>query len=210
MAARRAALTYTSLCLGDLQMVMLRRDPCIRLVKNFLSQEHCTYIISKYDNTVERSTVSEGGDSDAATSSERTSYTAFLPPGEEDPVIDVIEKRCELLTGREIEYWETLQLTRYGPGQEYKPHFDYFSETESNRTITIFVYLNTVPSGGGTYFPRLDLRIQPVLGTAIIWYNCILEGNNIFCDDRTEHSGEPVIRDKKYGMNAWARSKRFR
>jgi hypothetical protein len=34
------------------------------------------------------------------------------------------------------------------------------------------MYLNTVTAGGATHFPRLNLTIAPVAGTAVVFFPC--------------------------------------
>lgn len=66
------------------------------------------------------------------------------------------------------EHFEPAQITNYKFGQLYAAHFDAFDVTNGpglecasqggQRVATVLMYLNDCAAGGGTYFPRLDLR----------------------------------------------------
>jgi hypothetical protein len=77
-------------------------------------------------------------------------------------------------------------------GQEHTVHRDFIpfqtSHESGPRILTVLIYLNTIPlsSGGGTYFPRLNVTIQPEQGTALIFPLVLSQDLNLV-DDRTEH-----------------------
>ena len=203
-----------SLALSDgppLRLRSLREEPSIRLVEGFLPDAEVDHILEKYKGSLSRSTVSGPGEVDEQTEL-RTSSSAFLPPGDQDPVINAIETRAVLITGIPLRHWETLQLTHYREGQEYRPHFDWFDESDNNRSATIFAYLNDVAAelDGATEFPRLQLAVQPKKGNALVWFNCSARGNEVVCDENTEHAGRPPKGGEKYGLNCWARTLPYR
>ena len=191
---------------------LLHEDPCIRFVSEFLTSEEVQHLISFYKHMLTPSTVSGDKDKQEAHPS-RTSSSAYLPAGSaNDVVLKAIENRLVILTGIPLPYWETLQLTHYKSGQQYKPHFDWFPESSNNRTMTVFVYLNDIPpgEGGSTHFPRLGLNVQPQARSALIWHNCLARGNQVHCEENTEHAGTPPTRGEKYGLNCWARTAPYR
>lgn len=58
--------------------------------------------------------------------------------------------------------------------------------------------MTDVALGGATVFPRLGLRMPPIKGTAILWYNMHASGN---CDTSTKHAACPVLKGSKWGKN---------
>jgi len=72
--------------------------------------------------------------------------------------------------------------------------------SEGVRILTVFFYLNTVAEdgGGGTRFPKLDLTVQPVRGSALIWPSTLDDKPNDK-DPRTNHQAMPVLKGIKYG-----------
>jgi prolyl 4-hydroxylase len=200
----------------DMRVELLNDDPVIRIVHGFVSSDEAREIIDKYSHLLSRSTVA--GNDDHASNSEhesRTSYSAFLPAGsEKDSLVLKIERRAVAMTGKKLRDMETLQLVRYqGNAQFYRNHYDYFhNDPESQRTVTIFVYLNDTGGEGPTRFSKLGIDVEPVCGKACVWENCFASGKGMVCDDRLEHAGTPLkSRDAvKHGLNIWFRTMPFR
>jgi prolyl 4-hydroxylase len=112
-----------------------------------------------------------------------------------------------------LDHFEQLQVVRYEPGQFYKPHHDYLDanladvKSRGQRAVTVFVYLNNLKEGeegGGTKFPLLGKTLTPDMGTAAMWWSYTADGK---LDEKTLHSGEPVHKSIKYGLNIWARDR---
>jgi hypothetical protein len=61
------------------------------------------------------------------------------------------------------------------------------------------VYLNHVKEGGGTYFNRLNLRVKPQIGKALVFFPGFL---NKDWDERLEHAAEPAV-DEKWVSQTW-------
>lgn len=191
------------------------RSPQILVADAFLSPTEARQLINEYEGNLSRSTlygdtgVNEVGES-------RSSFTAFLPPGQPGSVLEAIEKRASDLLQVPLEHLETLQLVRYGPSQKYDAHWDYFTsgpEMSKNRTKTALVYLNDLEEGdvgGGTLFPKLDLEVRPTTGRVVVWHNCDAESGRPAqardCDHRTLHAGAPPERSTKFALNVWARN----
>jgi len=114
-------------------------------------------------------------------------------------------------------YIEPLQLVKYTPGQFYRAHLDTHMEPErqssfigEQRTHTLLVFLNDVPEkdcGGHLHFPRLNLRILPQLGNAVLWKN--VKGPNGKPDPDSLHEGEPPLKAEKIAMNVWVSDRPF-
>jgi prolyl 4-hydroxylase len=76
-------------------------------------------------------------------------------------VVGDVHARMQELTSIPTPNYEYLQLLRYEETQFYGQHHDYIpfhlERREGPRILTVFLYLNNVPAGGGTRFPLLDL-----------------------------------------------------
>jgi hypothetical protein len=196
-----------------MQITQINDDPVIRIVNGFVSPEEALEIIQTYSPLLARSTVAGSDDSTQTSLHEsRTSWTAFLPAGSGGDVIDVVEGRAILVAGKPKQFMETLQLVRYeGASQFYRPHYDYFhNNPESQRTTTIFVYLNDTHGEAPTSFTKLGLEVFPKCGRACVWENSYIHGREIKCDSRLEHAGVPPKTVTKYGLNIWFRTLPFR
>lgn len=83
----------------------------------------------------------------------------------------VTGKITHLLQGR-TRHLEPMKVLHYREGEADADHWDSMGldgEAHSARLATIMVYLTDVQSGGGTYFPNLDLRVDPQRGRALIF-----------------------------------------
>jgi prolyl 4-hydroxylase len=142
----------------------------------------------------------------------RTSYSGDVDP--HDPFVQMIERRISDLLGIPAECGETVQGQRYQPGQEFKPHQDYFHTTESywldekrrggQRSWTAMAFLNDVEQGGETMFPKLGLSITPQAGALLVWNNMNVDGTP---NPTTLHAGTPVVQGTKYIITKWYRSR---
>jgi prolyl 4-hydroxylase len=186
-------------------------------IDNFLSRDECAHLISLAESRFKRSTVQGKDGSGLKLSNDRTSSTANLRRHEDSIVRAIEERACKLVT-EPIESLEHLQVVRYEPGQFYKSHYDYFPVEEASsqkalsrggqRTVTIFVYLNTPedPSNCVTRFPRLDLRVLPREGSAVAWHNLLPSGEE---NPKMLHGGDAPKTGTKYGLNVWFREGKF-
>lgn len=126
----------------------------------------------------------------------------------ENELVDRIERRIAELTGFPIENGEGLQVLNYEIGEEYKPHFDFFppnmvdAKKGGQRVGTFLIYLNDVPEGGETVFPKVGLSIVPRKGTAIYFHYA--NGNGQL-DRLSVHSSVPVTAGDKWVATKWIR-----
>jgi prolyl 4-hydroxylase len=113
-----------------------------------------------------------------------------------------------------LENGEGLQVLRYGPGAEYKPHYDYFDPAHSGtplilkrggqRVASLVCYLNTPEHGGETVFPDVQLEVAPVRGNAVFF-----SYDRAHPATRTLHGGAPVVAGEKWVATKWLREGHF-
>ena len=131
----------------------------------------------------------------------------------------VVGFTCRLLAslvGMQAVQAEPISVLRYLPGEEYKPHYDHFAvdeqgipkvqDTNGQRLVTVFAYLNEVAEGGETDFPRLSVRVRSSKGKAVAFLNCDAAGKP---NPDTLHAGLPVIRGEKWLATLWFRERPF-
>lgn len=69
--------------------------------------------------------------------------------------------------GIKMDFMESINYIKYGPGNFFKPHSDHgFSYTA---TVSSIIYLNDNYEGGELYFPILDIKIKPKAGDVILF-----------------------------------------
>ena len=187
-----------------------------------LSEKDCLNIINSSKDSLSRSTVLNGeSEEDSRLNEGRTSTNAWLLAKDLDVeseafnTLHKIEKITESFTEQPIINQEGLQVLRYQEGQEYQPHHDFFHENHKEydkcmaqggqRLFTVYFYLNNVEEGGETFFPRLDIKVSPKMGRAVIWQN-IVEGEPFH---PSLHWGMPPTKGEKWGCTKWIREREF-
>lgn len=188
----------------------------LRWIRNFLSPEQIEELLQTAQHTgYQKSTVvTNDGFKEHP---DRTSESCWLLKSH-TPLIRYIEDQVCQITGCTLDDIEPIQMVKYGKGQKYLAHFDYFDtksgqkeiDDRSQRVVTILAYLVKPTEGGETYFPRLNITIEPSVGDAVMWENChkkTEQGTYGDVNPLTEHGGMPVKQDIKIAMNVWCRSR---
>lgn len=194
---------------------VLSWSPRLFLFHHFLTHEECDYLIARAEPSLQRSTVVDYNSEQSKVDEARTSRGTFIH--DNDPIIRNIERKIALITQMPLENGESLQILHYSLNAEYKPHFDYFDQETTGgsthfnrggqRVATILMYLNTPEEGGETIFPTADIKVKPVKGNAVLFYNCKPDGST---DDRSLHGGAPVLKGEKWLATKWLRQQQFK
>lgn len=200
----------------DVAHKVLCDNPQIYLIENFLSASECDHIIKSARAQLARSTVVDLQSSASVIDNARTSEGMFFPQFPKDPILKNIEKRIAKLTQIPIENGEALQVLRYSVGGEYRPHYDFFDPKTTGgaihlnrggqRIATVIMYLHTTEEGGETIFPYVNVQVKPTKGHAILFYNCLPNGQE---NSLALHGGTPVLRGEKWIVTKWLRAKAF-
>ncbi len=202
---------------GDrtVRVLMHMRLPRVVVLDGLLTPEECQQIIDLARPHMRRSlTVNhkseEGGDELNAS---RTSEGMFFQRGQA-PVIAALEQRIAHLLDWPVEHGEGLQVLRYGPQAEYKPHYDYFELGQPStdallsrggqRVGTLLIYLNTPSEGGGTTFPDASLCVTAQQGMAVFFSYDKPHPSTL-----SLHGGAPVISGEKWVATKWLRQRVF-
>jgi prolyl 4-hydroxylase len=177
---------------------------------DFLSGAECERLCLMIDLTAKPSTLHE----EDYSSGFRTSYSGDLDPY--DPFVMGISRRIDDLLGMNPVCGEAIQGQRYLPGQEFKPHNDWFYTTEKywelerkrggQRCWTAMAFLNQVEEGGDTHFTEVGVKIEPKPGVLLVWNNAKPDGTpNV----DTMHAGTPVVKGSKYVITKWYRTRKW-
>jgi prolyl 4-hydroxylase len=176
-------------------------------IPSLLSQAECQQLIVAIDQSLVPSTVTHGpGDY-------RTSQTCHLADVAPELTAS-LDARFAALMGVSPALAEPLQGQRYGPGNYFRAHTDWFAPgtTEyadhtrlgGQRTWTLMVYCNTVEQGGETLFARVGRAFTPVAGLGLAWNNLDDQGHP---NHATLHEALPVRRGRKYVITKWFRER---
>jgi len=179
-------------------------------VSYFLTAPECQQLVTMIDATAQPSIAY---DTDYS-SGFRTSYSGNLNP--HDPFVNGLSKRVDSTLGLKAPLGEAIQGQRYTPGQEFKPHQDYFHVEQEywkeerkrggQRSWTAMAFINQVKSGGATEFPNLGLKIAPQPGVLLVWNNALQDGTP---NEDTLHAGTPVVDGVKYVFTKWYRTRKW-
>ncbi|TSE28300.1 2OG-Fe(II) oxygenase superfamily protein [Tepidimonas thermarum] len=192
--------------------VALRR-PRLAVLGNLLSAEECDALIQAAAPRLKRSRTVQTQTGGEELNADRTSDGMFFRRGE-SPLIQRIEARLARLVHWPVENGEGLQVLRYGPGAQYKPHYDYFDpaapgtprilERGGQRVATLVMYLNEPVRGGGTVFPDVGLEVMPQRGHAVFFAY-----DEPHPSTHTLHGGAPVLEGEKWVATKWLREREF-
>lgn len=187
--------------------------PRLVVLGNLLAASECDTLIESARPRLSRSLTVQTRSSGEAINPDRTSQGMFFQRGETD-VIARIEARMARLLNWPVQNGEGLQVLRYGPGAQYKPHYDYFDPREpgtasmvrrgGQRLATLVVYLNEPVRGGATTFPDIDLHVLPQRGHAVFF-----SYDRPHPSTKTLHGGAPVLEGEKWVATKWLREREF-
>ena len=191
-------------------VTLFSSDPIIYVVDDFISEDECQEFINCSNGKLQPATV-VGLDNEQKLK-DRTNEFAWLEHHANESIHEV-SKRLSILVQMPIRNAEMFQVVHYERGTEYKPHFDSFDQSTElgkkywepggQRMITALIYLNDVEDGGATYFPELNISINPKKGNVLVFHNTISETTNI--NPRSLHAGMPVSSGEKWAANLWFR-----
>ncbi|KRK01951.1 prolyl 4-hydroxylase subunit alpha-1 isoform X2 [Drosophila yakuba] len=119
-----------------------------------------------------------------------------------------INQRIVDMTGFNFPSDEKLQVTNYGLGSYFQPHFDYSSDgfetpdvtTLGDRLASVIFYAGEVRQGGATVFPEINVTVFPQKGSMLYWFNLHDDGRP---DIRSQHLVCPVVNGDRWTLTMW-------
>jgi prolyl 4-hydroxylase len=197
----------------EVQVITALKDPRVVVFGGLLDASECDALVTLARERLARSETVELDTGGSEVNAARTSEGMFFARGE-NPLVARIEARIAALLQWPVENGEGLQILRYRPGAEYKPHYDYFDPAQpgtpsillrgGQRLASLVMYLNTPLRGGATTFPDLGLDVMPARGNAVFF-----SYDRPHPDTRTLHGGAPVREGEKWVATKWLREGRF-
>lgn len=183
------------------------------LFPGFLSQEECFHLIGVAKPFLRAAQVLDRRTGERVLDQARRASSARMLDPLRDLVVWNIEQRLARSAMLPPENAEPITVLFYGPGDEYRPHRDYYDprlpgsqvglDQGGQRLATFLVYLNDVEAGGETLFPEAGLSFPPQMGCGLLFFNCGPDGEP---DTRTLHAGAPVERGEKWLLSRWIRA----
>jgi len=190
-------------------------SPKLMILRGFLRDSECDHIIAMGRDKIAPSTTVDPETGEHIVVESRTSSSTYFTLGE-TPVIEAIEQRIADFVKLPMENGEGMQILNYQVGQGYQPHFDFFDPElkgspavlayGGQRVATCIMYLNDVEAGGETHFPKVDVKITPVKGDAILFYNVLPDGA---IDRMSLHASLPLEAGEKWVATKWIREREY-
>ena len=190
------------------------RQPRVVVFGNLLSDAECDALMALARPRLLRSETVDNATGGSEINAARTSEGMFFERGEFGLVTQLEARIAELLRWP-VDHGEGLQILRYGPGGEYRPHHDYFDlahpgsthilKRGGQRVATLVIYLNSPAGGGATTFPDVGLEVAPMRGNAVFF-----SYERAHPSTQTLHGGAPVTAGEKWVATKWLREGVFR
>ncbi|MDA7415440.1 2OG-Fe(II) oxygenase [Xenophilus arseniciresistens] len=200
---------------GDRRVQVLQtvQHPRVVVFGNLLDAAECEALIEAARARLARSRTVETKTGGETLNADRTSDGMFFERGESE-LVQRLEARIARLLNWPLDHGEGLQILRYSPGAQYRPHYDYFDPREpgtptilrrgGQRVGTLVMYLQEPEAGGATTFPDIGLEVAPVRGTAVFF-----SYDRPDPATRTLHGGAPVMAGEKWVATKWLRERVF-
>jgi prolyl 4-hydroxylase len=192
----------------------LHELPSVWLFENFATQEEMAALREAAWEQLRPAQVS--GDKDGYISPGRTGSNCWVRHDHCALTLSLASRIADLV-GIPLENAESYQVVYYGPGQEYRAHFDAWdADTErgqrcmargGQRLVTTLLYLNHVEAGGATGFPKLELDVHPLPGNLLLFHNCY--PGTARRHELSLHGGLPVTAGEKWAANLWFRERTY-
>ena len=197
----------------EVQILSSMRSPRVVVFGGLLSHDECDEMVDLAAKRLARSETVQLHTGGSEVNAARTSDGMFFNRGENAQCAR-IEARIAALLQWPLENGEGLQVLRYRPGAEYKPHYDYFDPAHSGtpsilkrggqRVASLVMYLNTPARGGATTFPDVNLEVGPIKGNAVFF-----SYDRPHPMTRSLHGSSPVLEGEKWVATKWLREGRF-
>ena len=192
--------------LAEITPKLISRDPFIALYPGLFSAAECKYLAVLGTPWLEKASVI-GLTGEARFDEVRDADSSAIPHLAEDMIVQRINRCIAAATGTKTEWAEPLNLLRYKPGQQYKPHHDgHGADNTSVRVATALIWLNDQFEGGETDFPKINVRIRGSVGDMLVFKNIRDDGSS---DERMIHAGLPVTEGVKWMASRWIRTANY-
>ena len=181
-------------------------SPHLTFFRGLFSAEECRYLTEAAAPMLAPSVVVDPATGAQRPDPVRISDSMGFTLPLENPAVHALNQRIAAASGTAAAQGEPLQVLRYRPGGEYKPHFDAIPGFANQRIFTMIVWLNEDYEGGETLFMKTGLKVKGRTGDALLFRNALADGSR---DPDAAHAGLPVTRGEKWIASRWIRARPF-
>jgi prolyl 4-hydroxylase len=185
---------------------VLSEAPHLTFFPSLFSVEECRYLIEASTPMLAPAVVVDAATGAQRPDPVRISDSAGFTLPLENPAVHALNQRVAAASGTAWAQGEPLQVLRYGPGGEYKPHCDALPGLANQRVLTMIVWLNEDYAGGETLFMKTSAKLRGRTGDALLFRNALPDGRR---DPDSGHAGLPVTQGEKLIASRWIRARPF-
>ena len=185
---------------------ILSETPHLTLFRGLFTAEECRYLVEAGTPMLGPSVVVDPATGAQRPDPVRISDSAGFTLPLENPAVHALNQRLAAASGTSWAQGEPLQVLRYPPGGEYKPHFDAIPGFANQRILTMIVWLNEDYAGGETLFMKTGAKLRGRTGDALLFRNSLPDGRR---DPDSGHAGLPVTGGEKLIASRWFRARPF-
>ena len=190
--------------LTEVEPKVVSKDPYIAIYPQLFSPAECRYLAVLGTPWLEKAGVLDLSGEGRLDSLVRDAESCAIPNLAEDLVVQTINQCIAKATGTQPGWGEPLNILKYAPGQQYRPHHDGTgTDNVSVRELTALIWLNDQFEGGETDFPNIKVRVRGGVGDMLVFKNVRDNGE---LDERMIHAGLPVTQGVKWMACSWIRS----
>jgi prolyl 4-hydroxylase len=189
--------------------------PAIALVSGLATKAMCDWIIARAAGRVARAKIGDYATGMAVPDPIRTGFASGFGLADTDLIFVLTQERLARASGLAVRQQEAPFVLSYEPGQEYKPHFDFFNpevksyarllEVMGQRVATCLTWLNDDYEGGETSFLEIGWNHRGKTGDAMLFLNVTTPDRKP--DPMTLHAGLPVTVGRKWMLSQWVRDR---
>lgn len=193
--------------LAEVTPRIICQDPYIALYSGLFSPAECKYLAVLGTPWLEKASILNLAGEGRLDDQIRDAQSCSIPHLAEDMVVHAINQCIAAATGTPWINGEPLNILKYQPGQQYKPHHDGTgADNVSIREQTALIWLNDQFEGGETDFPQIKVRVRGSIGDMLVFRNVTADGRP---DPRMIHAGLPVTQGVKWMASRWIRTKSY-
>ena len=185
---------------------VISQAPRLTFFRGLFSAEECRYLVEAAGPMLAPSVVVDPATGRQRPDPVRVSDSAGFTLPLENPAIHALNQRIAAASGTTVAQGEPLQVLRYRPGGEYKPHHDAIPGFANQRVLTMIVWLGEDYEGGETLFIKTGAKLKGRTGDALLFRNALADGTR---DPDSAHAGLPVISGEKLIASRWIRARPF-
>ena len=185
---------------------VLSQTPHLILFPGLFTAAECRYLVEAGTPMLAPSVVVDPATGAQRPDPVRISDSAGFTLPLENPAVHALNQRIAAASGTGWAQGEPLQVLRYRPGGEYKPHFDAIPGFANQRILTMIVWLNEDYAGGETLFMKTGAKLKGRTGDALLFRNALPDGRR---DPDSGHAGLPVTEGEKLIASRWIRARPF-